>query len=309
MFEKYIHLEKWDTEETEGIGDLSDDLIYIFPKLDGTNASIWYDSSTGSIRCGSRRREIYLHDDNRGFCDTILNRASSRILPIISQYPDYVFYGEWLVRHTLSTYLDEAWNKFYIFDVYNRTTQKYISYPDYLSIVGAISEAAPDVIDVVRPLAVAKQLGITALKRSADENYFLMKEGEVGEGVVVKKYNFVNKYGRTVWAKYVRTEFTAKHIKEMGPRVINSMDCLEQTIVDDYLTEHLILKTYEKLRDKYEFPGDLPSRHIAELLQTVFYDFVTEEIWEVIKKLKYPTINFKQLHRLCYNKTKEVCKI
>lgn len=556
MFKKYIHLEKWDTEETKGIGDLSDDFIYIFPKLDGTNASIWFDRG---LKFGSRRREISLDQDNRDFCCTMLaEQNSSALYDIAQQYPNYIWYGEWLclsgdteirlvsggkrghymtlremyhyanddiietlpyvrkgdgkqstskrkswwkrngfpqiysyfededilkpqrianiistgdkpvyclstrkgkqikstkdhkfltnngwkpleelsvgdvvaisdlynprpprrlgkgsrkVRevfeklkqnnncalcginscleihhldqnwknndisnlqvlcrschstqhsnitsknvvynyefdkitsieyvgvedcydicmgasensssfvadnfivhncsHTLRTYLDSAWSKFYIFDVYDRETEQYLSYDKYKDIAAELERECPN-IELLPPLAVAKVLRDQDIEKALQSNFYLMKENELGEGIVIKRYSFVNKYGRTVWAKAVRTEFTAKHIKEMGPRVINSMNCLEQTIVDDYLTEHLILKTYEKLRDKYEFPGDLPSRHIAELLQTVFYDFVTEEIWEVIKKLKYPTINFKQLHRLCYNKTKEVCKI
>jgi len=34
----------------------------------------------------------------------------------------------------------------------------------------------------------------------------------------------------------------------MGPRVINSKDCLEEKIINKYVTEHLVFKTIEKLR-------------------------------------------------------------
>jgi hypothetical protein len=92
----------------------------------------------------------------------------------------------------------------------------------------------------------------------------------------------------------------------MGPRVINSVDSIEEKIVSKYVSSHLVFKTVEKLRDKYEFEGSLPSKYIAELLQTVYYDLITEELWEIIKEYNSPTINFKRLRGMSYQKTKQI---
>ena len=38
MFVKYQHIERFGTQETEGI---ENGTCYVFPKIDGTNASLW----------------------------------------------------------------------------------------------------------------------------------------------------------------------------------------------------------------------------------------------------------------------------
>jgi hypothetical protein len=301
MFQKYIHLERWGTEEVRGLQEPMANNLYIFPKLDGTNASLWCDKEGEAIGCGSRRRKLSAGDDNRGFY--ALFHSDKELRLYLSKFPNYIFYGEWLVSHTIKTYLDEAWGKFYVFDVFDRETESFLSYEDYRHMVEGMASINNKIV-LLPPLAVAKKLSTEDIKKSADTNYYLMKEGEVGEGVVIKSYGYINQYGRTVWAKYVRSEFTAKHIAEMGPRVINSVDSVEEKIVSKYVTEHLVLKTVEKLRDKYGFEGTLPSRCIAELLQTVYYDLITEELWQIIKEYSSPTINFKQLMKQSYYKTK-----
>nr|MBC8437152.1 hypothetical protein [bacterium] len=110
-FERYQSIKKYQTMEVEAI-ELGK--VYVFPKIDGTNASVWLDEDT--IKCGSRNRELTLDNDNAGFCKYILDRCDN-----IHQYlyanPTHRIYGEWLVPHTLKTYESGAWRKFYVFDV------------------------------------------------------------------------------------------------------------------------------------------------------------------------------------------------
>lgn len=48
-FHPYQHVEKLGTAEVDGI---LDGTVYVFPKLDGANASVWLDD--GEVKCGSR---------------------------------------------------------------------------------------------------------------------------------------------------------------------------------------------------------------------------------------------------------------
>lgn len=307
-FIPYVHLEKFNTDEVEGLVN-GQDYVYIFPKLDGTNASMWYNPQTSLAEFGSRRRQISLSIDNRGFCETILSsRRYPEFLSFMAEHSRYIFYGEWLVKHTLSTYLDSAWKRFYIFDVYDLETEEFLSFDEYHPMVEILS-VIDSVFQLVSPLAIAKTLTPDTISKALEQNYYLMKEGELGEGIVIKRYGFRNKYGRVTWAKAVRTEFTAKHIQEMGPVVINSKESLEEKIVDKYLTEHLVLKTSAKILSKYGLSTEFQSKHIPELLSTVWHDFVNEELWEIIKVYKNPTINFKQLHKLCNLKVKKIVGI
>jgi hypothetical protein len=57
------------------------------------------------------------------------------------------------------------------------------------------------------------------------------------------------------------------------------------------------------LRDKgVNFSG----KNIPQLIDTTFHDFVTEEIWDIVKEYKQPTINFSQLKSAIIMRLKQV---
>jgi len=128
-FKKYQHVERFGTTETQGI-DLG--MCYVFPKIDGTNASIWL-TNKGQMGCGSRNRTLALDNDNAGFMQWATKQKNIREL--IKLYPELRLYGEWLVPHTLKTYQETAWRKFYVFDVYNEATGLYTSYDEYKDLL------------------------------------------------------------------------------------------------------------------------------------------------------------------------------
>jgi hypothetical protein len=47
---------------------------------------------------------------------------------------------------------------------------------------------------------------------------------------------------------------------------------------------------------------------IPRLLHTVYYDVITEEMWEILKQFKNPTINFKLLNGYVTARIKELRK-
>ena len=61
-FIKYMHLERLGTTEVEGI---EVGLTYVFPKLDGTNGSVWMVDD--NLMAGSRNRVLSAGSDNAGF--------------------------------------------------------------------------------------------------------------------------------------------------------------------------------------------------------------------------------------------------
>ena len=67
-------------------------------------------------------------------------------------------------------------------------------------------------------------------------------------------------------------------------------------------------KEYHKLCEKYN-EAVLDPSHIFELLNVVFYEFVSDN-WEIIlKQLHLPTINFRVLKQIADVKTKQVIGI
>lgn len=291
-FKKYQHLERFGTTEVENI-ELG--YCYVFPKIDGTNASIWLDDN-GDIQSGSRRRHLTLDNDNAGFYEWVLNQRN--ILEYLNSNPTHRLFGEWLVPHSLKTYRDDCWNNFYVFDVVEDTEEdfKYLNYESYKVELDRYN------ISYIPPICTAKNATYDQFINQLDKNIFLVKNGEgFGEGIVIKNYDFKNKYGRTVWAKIISSEFKEKHAKEMGGHHVKGSRLIEEEIADKYVTKALCEKIYSKIENESGFS----SRNIPQLLNTVFYDVVKEECWNFVKEHKYPTINFSTLKHFVIIKTKE----
>ena len=53
-----------------------------------------------------------------------------RFRTFFQEHPYVTLFGEWLVPHTLKTYRDDAWRKFYVFDVV-RDNDTYVPYEEY----------------------------------------------------------------------------------------------------------------------------------------------------------------------------------
>lgn len=292
MFTKYMHLERIGTAEVEGI---EVGITYVFPKLDGTNASVWL-GEDGKVHTGSRNRDLTEGSDNAGFREWV-RENEEKFLGFLLKFPNYTLYGEWLVPHTLKTYREDAWRKFYIFDVYNRDTEQYLSYDVYQTL---LKDAG---LDYLAPLAVVKNGTLDTYIKTLDKNVFLIKDGQgVGEGVVIKNYDWVNKYNRVVWAKLINNAFKEDHHKEMGAPILGG-SLIEEKIVEKYVIQHLVDNVVAKIELTHD---GWHSKCIPQLLNTVFHDLVTEEMWDIIKTLKHPTVSFKVLNNLTISKVKEL---
>lgn len=300
MFRKYMHIERFGNTEVEGI-ELG--RTYVFPKLDGTNASVWrfHDSSVLhtalGIAAGSRTRELSLDKDNAGFFATI--KEDTRYKRFLSAFPAHRLYGEWLVPHTLKTYREDVWRRFWIFDVFNDETEQYLTYEAYKPLLEEFG------LDYIPPLAIITNGSYENFIHVLNQNNLFIEDGKGnGEGIVIKNYDYYNKFGQQVWAKIITSEFKEQHYREMGaPEKEGKMT--EELIVERYCTISLIEKTYSKIVSEMD---GWSSRSIPRLLDTIYYDLVREEMWEILKEYKNPTINFKTLKSLVIMKIKQVKK-
>lgn len=294
-FIKYQHIERLGSDEVEGIllGDTT-----IFPKLDGTNASVWR-SSGGELQAGSRNRQLSLENDNQGFMQYIMDNKDKYDL-FFYRNPEARLYGEWLVPHTLKTYRDDAWKKFYVFDVYDLFYDGATNYEDYSPVLEYYE------IDFIPAIKQIKNPTMEDLMKCVEGNTYLLKDNEgVGEGIVIKNYEFFNMYGRMTWAKIVRNEFKERNLKAHNVSKLER-EVYEADIVEKLLTEEMIHKTFAKIKIDINEPWS--SRHIPQLLGRVWHDFVVEESWNIVKKYKKPTIDYGKLNHFVIQKTKEVLK-
>mgnify|MGYP003650906445 CR=1 FL=1 len=300
-FKKYQHLERFGTTEVQNI-ELGK--TYIFPKLDGTNASVWL-NNRGEIQAGSRNRHLTLGKDNAGFYAWV--KKQSNLLEYLKENPTHRLFGEWLVPHSLKTYKEDAWRKFYVFDVaINKKDEeithegddkiKYLSYEDYKPLLESKE------INFIVPISIITNANYEQLINQLIKNVFLIEDGKgVGEGIVIKNYEFKNKYGRNAFAKIVTSEFKEKHAKTMGASEIKGKKMIEEEIAKEFVTTALVEKVYAKIENEKGFN----SRSIPQLLNTVYYDVVKEDAWNFVKKHKNPSINFKTLQHFIFAEVKE----
>ena len=296
-FRKYQHIERLGSLEVD---DILLGTCYVFPKIDGTNGSIWIDE--GIFKAGSRNRELTENKDNANFYKSILTESQfDGIKKLLKDNTNYKIFGEWLIPHSLKTYRDEAWRKFYVFDIIVEVDEnefRYMKYEEYQKICEKYN------INYIPCLKIIKNPTEERLYTSLVENDYLIKDGEgQGEGLVIKNYDFVNKFGRTIWAKIVTSEFKEKHRKVMGASEITEKQLSEDKIIETYCTEALVEKIYSKIVNEKE---GWCSKFIPRLLETVFHDLVVECTYNAINKLKIKKIDFVRLKKLTHQKIKQV---
>ena len=298
QFRRYQHIERFGTDAVHGI---EEGQCFVFPKIDGTNASAWLDSE-GNLKCGSRNRELTLDNDNAGFYAYMLTNES--VKRYLEKYPHHRLFGEFLVPHSLKTYRDDAWRRFYVFDVcidINEEEVEYLPYDVYQPLLDECN------VDYIPPLAkVINGSYERFIKNLEKTGQFLVKDGAgQGEGIVIKNYGWKNRFGKQVWAKIVANEFKEKNHKVMGCPEIKEKTMIEQSIVDEFCTESFIEKEYHKIVTE---KNGWRSEYIPILLGRVYYELIKEEMWQVVKKHKFPTVNFKTLNSVVVMKIKDVKK-
>lgn len=302
MFKEYMHIEKFGNLEVEGI-ELGQ--VYVFPKLDGTNGSIWWEEASNGergweIKGASRTRQLSFDADNAGFLHYFYNENGYDSLhgDFLERHSHLRLFGEWLVPHTFKGYREDAWRKFYVFDVYNDDTHQYLSYEAYKPLLDQYG------IEYIPPLAIIKNASYENFLRILNQNFFLCPDGgEPGEGIVIKNYDYENKFGRQCFAKIIRNEFKDLHNKTMGSPEINMGRMNEERILNKVLTLALIDKTIAKIQTDH---GAWIPRYIPELFGRIYYDIIKEELFDALKEINFGTINFKTLKAIMIMKIKQL---
>lgn len=290
MFKQYIHVERFGNQEVEGI-ELGE--VYIFPKLDGTNGSIWCEGST--IMAGSRNRPLSIGNDNAGFYNWVLEQDN--IKELFCELPQIRLFGEWLVPHTFKGYREEAWRQFYVFDVLNDYTDEYLPYDTYAPVLEKYR------IKYIPPLAKIKNGSYENFLKMVESNKFLCPDdATAGEGICIKNYGYRNRFDRYAVAKIVRQEFKDEHSRLMGAPEINQGLMNEERILEWVNINHLVDKTYAKICNE---KGGWSSKCIPELFGRVYHDVVREELWDALASINYGAINFRTLKALIINGIKK----
>lgn len=278
-YKTYPKIHRLGKEETDNILDWE---LIVQEKVDGANVSIFWHE--GEVRCGTRTRMLPKDESFRGFQEAV--NANSKIADFLKENHDLILYGEWLVKHTI-TYPDEAYEKIYLFDIYSTILDEWYDQESVQEIAENLELQYPHIFATGK--LTAKEI-----------NEFVGKSAiaPAGEGVVLKAKDFVNKFGDHCYAKVVHQKFKESNAIVFGGNNKHSDTYWEMYVVNKYCTTGRVQKIIQKLQSQTDERLDL--KHTSQVAGTCYHDMITEEIWEITKKV--PALDFKKLRNLCQRK-------
>ena len=297
MFKRYPKVHRLGKEETDGIleGD-----VHVEEKIDGANAQIWIED--GKIAIGSRNNTLCsdvmnpVEGDNyfNGFLEYVAGHEG--IKKLLTENTNLRLYGEWLVKHTIH-YTETSFHQFYLFDISFVSTQ---DKETCLSKENVISTAKRFGINT------PAYHGMFTNPTTEQLMVFVGKStiGEEGEGIVLKNEGFIDKFGDNTYAKIVTQSFTESNGITFGGNNKYSDTYHEMWVVNKFITLARVQKIMQKLQPQIEERLDL--KHIPRIINTVYHDMLTEEIWAIAKKV--PALDFKRLCSLSHKKAIQIYK-
>lgn len=259
-------------------------MIVVTEKLDGANAS--FQLVDGEVKCYSRNNELSEENNLRGFYQWV--KASIHPDDLET---DCIYFGEWLVKHTIN-YPSEAYQKFYLFDVYDVNAEKYLSH-DIVDKLGKDLELYFAPVLYKGPFQ-----GYDHLKSLVGTS----KIGDVGEGIVIKNYTYKDKHGDQLFTKIVSDSFAEekKVKKQKLPSGASELD----DFVDTFLTKARIEKMLNKLVDEGVLEEDYGIEDMGIILKNsgrrIIDDILEEELDSLVNIVK------KKIGKSYPNKLKEL---
>lgn len=277
---KYPKLRRVATTEMEGIFDYDNDIIYIQEKVDGGNFQFQI-TDDGQIIFGSRR--IKLDEGTSSFIAIpyILDKFNN--CENCEWYPGYIYYGESMQKHTLE-YKNTP--PFIGFDILDKKTGKFLC-PDDAKIMFQMA-GLPFIKEVARMTAKDAREIDSFLDFVGRSSYGYIEM----EGVTIKNYDRLNKYGRPYFAKCTTEKFQEKNREVFGDNGNTPKKTQLSKIVEMYCTPTRIDKQIHAIKNEGR---EIDMSIMPELYKRVGDDIVSEEILEIAKDLH--VLDFKKFYK------------
>lgn len=246
------------------------DIISITEKLDGANSSFTYDEENDiKISCYSRKTQLSDENKLRGFYDWVINN----IVPIKNELnKNYRYIGEWLAPHKVK-YKEEYYKRFYLFSIWDELEEKYLS--DEI----VIKEAKRLGLETVEYFYLGKFISYDHFLG------FIGKSNKTeipnnGEGIVIKNWNYLDRYGKQVFVKLVSSQFAEIQKQKLpkNPNISNQNDELIKSVLTKPRVEKIIYKLIDEgLLNKNEIIIENMGMLLKLLGGEVLEDILKEE--------------------------------
>lgn len=259
------------------------DIIQITTKIDGANASIAWDETTGKLEIFSRTNLLDQPGALRGFYDYIKTEVEPKA--DWSKYDGYVFFGEWCVGHSIKSYNKDWFNKWRIYDIWSKTTGCYLSQLTVKDICREIG------LEYIEELYYGPFISWEHCKS------FLNKSAAYGpeqEGIVIKNQSKLNSdnnkapaYLKIVNERFKESQHSKKEKKPVDPEV-EAAKAEAVKLAASIVTEARVRKLILKLVDEGLVPAELQPKDMGAVMKQLpkrcFDDCLKEES-ETVKQL------------------------
>ena len=250
------------------------DLIQITTKIDGANASIAWDETTGKLEVFSRTNLLDQPGALRGFYDYVKTEIEPKL--DMSKHPWFVIFGEWLVKHSVN-YKNECYNKWYVYDIWDKRLGQYVC---QANVQGFCREYH---LNYVEELYYGPFI-------SWDHCRSFMKAskayGPQQEGIVIKNQSpkiYDKNLKDPIYIKIVDEKFKeSQHSKkEKKPLEAEAAKAEAAKLTASIVTEARVRKLILKLVDEGQLPAELQPADMGKVMKLlprlVFEDCCKEE--------------------------------
>jgi hypothetical protein len=296
----YCDIERIGTPENEGMFSINEDIIEITEKVDGGNGSIFLDES-GLIHECSRHRDLTAEIDNE---KTFINqRKALRAMLKDKLNPEYIYYFEWMQKHTIN-YCDKV-PAVIGYDI--RVKEGAFGKPP-MFLQPEEREREFDRVGIPKINVLFRGTVKEFKEKTIDE--FLKGSAYYDgdrEGIVIKNYGRCNVYGRQMFGKIVNERFKETNHAKFGT-LIKRDTSDTQKLFDATVTDARVEKALNKLLNE---GGQLLEMKLMQFLPMAIVDDVFKEESRLICKAKvfYPDVFKKLVAEKCVmiiqNKMKE----
>lgn len=286
-FRGFTYIEHFGKPEVDSILNKQ---VIIQPKLDGINASVWYDN--GVYYYGSRGREVRIENDNSGFT-YYMSHSTDPEVAVLHEYcrdhPNHIIYGEFLGTpggKFLGAIKDYLEGGFFVFDVYDTDKRDYLPWDMwYVNLHDTYGYHR-----CVPVIFAGKVDSIEQVKDIAEKANYNLPDGVTPEGVVVKgrSRSCRDSWGNILMGKLVLAEYlwrkkdnrTSEGVKQS----ITGSE-LEDKFVENYCTNAFLAKEQQKILIAL---GDdtwiNDSKYISMFVNKIVDELMEEEFWGFFHK-------------------------
>ena len=277
--------------------------IVIQEKIDGSNASFYYDIETNSLKACSRRLELSEENTLNGFYNWVQSLPVDKIKEVIGDR--YIIFGEWMTKHSIK-YPDDVMKNFYMFDVWDKKTEQYLPFEDTRSIFNRLSECGIErFVPIFYTGAFVSWEHILSFVGKTE-----MGAEPEGEGIVIKRQSKLDsKSSRDpFYVKIVSEKFSEVHKskpKTIDPEKMAQLEA-EKAEVATVVTKRRCIKMLQKFEEDNIIPSDWGGESMKliskSLPAAVFEDCRKEEPEVVAANKKFGKI----CAQLCMQYAREI---